>query len=301
MRSSIEEARERQVKALAETKQSLDAFWQAPKQVPAWQDPRRAANLALWGITRVAAYEPAPMALLARGTSDLVLPVVIVSAGAANKLFGSDEVRNPEQSIVGHFDFAFVLCMLLPLCAIALTAPALSEERESGRFAILRAALPAVGALTWGKLAARLLLLAGLILVTTLAAFSLLPSDAWRGVLPWLGTSWLYAAFWIAVTLFLSSRLSSSGAWVSAAALYLILAVLVPGLSCALSEVWDPPPSRARFIEAARDASIEQTRQGSALLARYYEDHPELVPESGELGLNDFAKKQFAASEAIDA
>jgi ABC-2 type transport system permease protein len=60
-------------------------------------------------------------------------------------------------------------------------------------------------------------------------------------------------------------------------------------------------PSRVELITALRRASNEASSKGSALLARYYEDHPELAALTDtERAMNDFTVTRLAVDEEIE-
>jgi ABC-2 type transport system permease protein len=62
-----------------------------------------------------------------------------------------------------------------------------------------------------------------------------------------------------------------------------------------------PVPSRVEMIGAMRATSNEAAARGSRLLAKYYEDHPELAPaaDAGSAGA-DFAVRSQAVQEEVE-
>ena len=63
---------------------------------------------------------------------------------------------------------------------------------------------------------------------------------------------------------------------------------MLPSLFNLLSTTVFPVPSRVEMIQAVRVASDEANAAGSTLLARYYEDHPELATGDVQQAMNDF-------------
>jgi ABC-2 type transport system permease protein len=60
-------------------------------------------------------------------------------------------------------------------------------------------------------------------------------------------------------------------------------------------------PSRVELTTALRSASNEASAQGSTLLARYYEDHPELTALTDtEKAMKDFTVTRLAVDEEIE-
>ncbi|HEY7287147.1 MAG TPA: DUF3526 domain-containing protein, partial [Vicinamibacterales bacterium] len=58
-------------------------------------------------------------------------------------------------------------------------------------------------------------------------------------------------------------------------------------------------PSRVEMIQAVRVASDEAAGAGSRLLARYYEDHPELATGGAGQAMNDFNIVRVAVDEDV--
>jgi ABC-2 type transport system permease protein len=54
------------------------------------------------------------------------------------------------------------------------------------------------------------------------------------------------------------------------------------------------------MIQAMREASREATKQGSALLARYFEDHPELAPNAQQTKSPDFSTTAYTVQLESD-
>jgi ABC-2 type transport system permease protein len=91
-----------------------------------------------------------------------------------------------------------------------------------------------------------------------------------------------YVAFWFALALAVNAlgRESATNALVLVG-LWLLLVVVVPAAAQATVSRLYPLPSRVEQVGAIRQATAEANREGSRLLARYYEDHPELAPRQG--------------------
>jgi ABC-2 type transport system permease protein len=89
----------------------------------------------------------------------------------------------------------------------------------------------------------------------------------------------VYGAFWIALAVAVNAlgRGSATNAVALAGVFFAVIAVL-PGIASAVVSIAHPPATRIELISALRDASLDLRRDGSRLLARYYEDHPELRP-----------------------
>jgi ABC-2 type transport system permease protein len=82
------------------------------------------------------------------------------------------------------------------------------------------------------------------------------------------------------------------------AGIWLGLVLVIPSLLNVYAKVAHPVPSRVELINAMRDASLEASSQGSKLLARYLEDHPELA--SGGESKGDFNTIGLAVQEEVE-
>jgi ABC-2 type transport system permease protein len=58
-------------------------------------------------------------------------------------------------------------------------------------------------------------------------------------------------------------------------------------------------PSRVEMVQAVREASDDANAAGSRVLARYYEDHPELASGDPAQAMNDFALVRVAVNDEV--
>jgi ABC-2 type transport system permease protein len=79
-----------------------------------------------------------------------------------------------------------------------------------------------------------------------------------------------------------------------------VLVVLVPSLLSMLATTAYPVPSRVEMIQAMRVASDDANAEGSKLLARYYEDHPELASGDPQQAMNDFNLVRVAVGAEVE-
>ncbi|WGM45912.1 hypothetical protein KOAAANKH_00777 [Brevundimonas sp. NIBR10] len=219
---------------------------------------------------------PSTLAFAAIGQRDIqpwILRVRLL--GLQSQLYESETI-NPELTLPGPFDFAFVLLYLAPLVVIALMHDLVTGEREAGRLRLL-ASLPRRSLGPWWR---RTLLRYGL----TLAA-AILP--LWLGGLshqaPATGllvltlAAALYLAIWFGLALTVAARASSSTA--SAMALvgsWIVLTLIVPGLASAAI-------ARAVPVDRAIDLTLAQREHvhhgwdvpKSDTLTPFFAKHPE--------------------------
>jgi ABC-2 type transport system permease protein len=125
-------------------------------------------------------------------------------------------------------------------------------------------------------------------------------------LLLWGGAVTLYGAFWFALGVAVGSLGKSAATNALAlAAAYLAFVVVIPSLVNLGVTTLHPVPSRIEFVNAMRAETQEANRQGSQLLARYFEDHPELArPQDtsspySETGEDDFAMLSMAKDELV--
>jgi ABC-2 type transport system permease protein len=296
---SVEEERTRYAEFRAAIAR-IDAGEEQPAS--AFTDPRLPGTIGRSLGRRHAVLPPAPLALSAIGQSDLLPHTVTISTTSTPGLPGREEIANPLHLLAGRLDLAFVVVFLLPLLVLALTFDMLAREREGGTLALLLSQPLRLRSVVFGKALARGLAVLVPTLAVTLAGFTLAgvdPAAAWTRVALWALAVTGYVVFWLALAVVVNLQGGGSARnAVVLASIWLFLAVLVPaGLSIGVQAL-HPVPSRAEFIGAEREAARLAQAEGSALLARYYEEHPELVPE-GEVNLNDFAARSLAVQAQV--
>jgi ABC-2 type transport system permease protein len=173
---------------------------------------------------------PSDLAFAALGLRDVAPYMLRVRAlGLEAQLYEGD-IGNPEASLPGRFDFAFVLVYLTPLFAILLFHDLLSGERETGRLRSLEAAAGDARRLWTARVAVRVtaLLLA--------LALPFLTGAAIAGVAAWKASAVLllilgYIAFWTALCLVVGRMTRSSLAnAMTLAATWLVLTVIAPAV-----------------------------------------------------------------------
>jgi ABC-2 type transport system permease protein len=91
---------------------------------------------------------------------------------------------------------------------------------------------------------------------------------------------------------------SSTNAMLLAGGWLVAVIILPAAINLAVTTLY-PVPSRVRMVQAVRLASDEATAEGSKLLARYYEDHPELV-SSADRATTDFNALRVAVNTEVE-
>jgi len=217
---------------------------------------------------------PSDAAFLAIGQRDVSPWMLRIRALALEGQIHESDNFNPELSLAGRFDFAFVIAFLLPLLLIVLLYDVYAAERESGRVAMLTATvgapcrlwLPRILVLTTGAALACLLPLWLLGLVFGAEAGSLLQAS---------GVVLAQLVFWGGL-----ASLVAFGPWaatVSAALLtacWLVLALMIPLAGKIMIDRTVPGVDGAQISLLQREtvnAAWDLPR--SVTLDRFYESH----------------------------
>jgi ABC-2 type transport system permease protein len=284
----------------------IDDLQRTGGKVSPFQDPRGAANAGGRMGVRYAALPPAPLAPLAIGQSDLLPYYFKVSTDARENVVAATEIENPQRLLTGRFDLAFVLIYFYPILILALCYSMISAEQEQGTLALALSQPVPLRTLATGKILVRAAALLAVIVVCTLAALLLggvdLGADgALVRLILWPLAVAAYGAVWFAIALLVASmgRGSASNATVLAST-WLVLVVIVPALFNLAAQTLYPVPSRVEMVQAVRAASDDASAEGSALLARYYEDHPELASGDAAQAMTDFNVVRVAVNDEVE-
>jgi ABC-2 type transport system permease protein len=275
-------------------------------KVSPFADPRNPQAAGSRLAARYAAMPPAPLAALSIGQSDLLPYYFKITSDSKENVTAGAELENPHRLLTGRFDLAFVLIYVYPLLILALSYNMLSAEREQGTLALALSQPVSLRMLTLAKVTLRFGVFLGLIV--TLAGVAALVSGvdvsapgAAMGLGLWLLAVALYGLFWfvLAVVVAATGRSSATNAMVLAS-LWLVLVVLLPSMLNLLATTLYPVPSRVEMIQAVREASDEANAEGSKLLSKYYEDHPELAAGDATQAMNDFNIIRVAVSADVE-
>jgi ABC-2 type transport system permease protein len=274
--------------------------------VPAFADPRNPASAGARFGARYAVLPPLPLAPLAIGQSDLLPYYVKMTTDAKETVTGGVELENPQRLLSGRLDLAFVLIYLYPLLILAISYNLLSAEQEQGTLALLLSQPVSLRTVILAKVAVRFVALFAAILVLAACALAISGVDltspgAAARLLLWLSAIATYGVFWftLAIAVTALGRSSATSAMLLAGA-WLTLVVLLPSAFNLTATSLYPVPSRVEMVQAVREASDEANRQGSQLLAKYYEDHPELATGGAQQAMNDFNVIRVAVGAEVE-
>jgi len=274
--------------------------------VSPFADPRSPSNAGGRLGPRYAVLPPAALAPLAVGQSDLLPYYFKVSTDSRDAVVSSTEIENPQRLLVGRFDLAFVLIFFYPILILALAYNMLSAEQEQGTLALALSQPLSLATLLSGKVLLRAAVLVGTVVLCTLAALVVGGVDlASGGALPrlalWLGAVVGYGAFWFGAAMLAASLgLGSAANATVLASVWLMFVVVLPAVFNLAATTFFPVPSRMELVQAVRVASDEANTAGSALLAQYYEDHPELATGDAAQAMNDFNVVRVAVNDDVE-
>lgn len=176
---------------------------------------------------------------------------------------------------------------------------------EQGTLALMMSQPVALRSFVAGKIGLRAIVVLLLAIGFSLAGFliggvKLTSEGAWWRLLFWIGVVVAYGSFWFALAIAVNAFGKSSATNALAlAGLWLVFVLLIPSLlNVAVTSVY-PVPSRVEMIQATRRASAEATAKGSQLLAKYFEDHPELTA-GGKADPSDFYTRAIATQDETE-
>lgn len=305
-RSTIARAEADQVQRLKKLRNHLAAIEEGRLQPAGHMDPRSASAVGSITGAKYVAMPPAPLAAFSAGQSDLYPYYYKVTLKSRQAIVSNDEIENPTNLLAGRFDLAFVLVYLYPLLILALSYNLISAEKEQGTLALTLSQPVSIRTLAAGKVLLRsavlLAMAAGFTLAgALLAGVNLFASGALPLLALWIAAVFLYGAFWFGVAVLVNAygRGSAANA-LTLSGIWLLLVLIVPALVNLMAASLYPVPSRVEMIQATREAGQDSARRGSLVLARYFEDHPELAPADGKIDANDFMTRAYAVQEETD-
>ena len=219
---------------------------------------------------------PSAASFLAAGMRDVSPYVLRVRALALQSQLHDGETLNPEVTLLGRFDLAFVLTYLAPLFVIALLHDLVSDERQSGRLRLLLTLPGPVAALWWRRAALRYLALFACVAMPVIVGSGVqgLPLPAVAGVLTVVAA---YLGFWVGLALIVGARpwrpathaIALMGVWA-------VLTLVLPGLAnlassraAPVGQGVDLTLTQREHINAAWDRPRDETMQA------FFQTHPQ--------------------------
>lgn len=269
-----------------------------------FQNPQSPYPIGANKGARFATLAPEALALIAFGQSDLLPYYYRVTMTKKQSLYHAEEIENAAILYNGNFDVAFVIVCLLPLFVIALSYNIVSSEREQSTLAMLLSSNARFDSLVLTKYLFRFVLLSTVFSVVLIAGLLLARvnlTEAAPQLALLLFATFLYAAFWFALSFAVNSFGRNSG--FNAAILvgvWLLLVLIIPATLSVLATTFHPTPSRVELITQTREVSDAAKKRSSQLLSKFLEDHPDLAPKGKQVDAKDFAVTALTAQMEVD-
>jgi len=265
-------------------------------------DPGSPSNAGRSMRSNYAFLTPAPLALLSVGQSDILPVYRRVTASHTQSLYHAEEIHNPLLLAMGHYDYAFFLVYLLPLFVIAWQYDCVAREHEQGTMALLAVYGAGISNLIWVRFLWLNAVLFAWVAGVTLIGFAWLGEPIFSSdSLALLLTVGAYQLFWSGVAFAINAYRGHAARHAAALiAFWLVLVFIAPSFIHAIATAFAPVPSRLHLINEQREAAMAATYEGSKLLARYIDDHPELVSNKKDVDLEKMDAARFATIAAVE-
>lgn len=259
-----------------------------------WVDKEKDAGSAGYYSFHPTWDAPSPLAFAALGMRDVSPYILRVRALGLEAQIYDGDTFNPELTLPGRFDFAFVLVFLAPLFVIALCHDLTSGEREAGRWRTLEA-LPHGGAALWRLRTLLRLALPWIVLGVPFAVAAALSGAGIGAILIILLVIAAYLLFWVGLCALVDRlRWSSVANAATLAALWLVLVLVLPTLGNVAINRAIPVNQGAEIALAQREAvnhAWDIPREDT--MRRFYAGHPRWA-DSAPLGTAFHYKWYFA-------
>jgi ABC-2 type transport system permease protein len=219
---------------------------------------------------------PSDLAFAALGARDIAPSMLRIRALALEGQIYENEAGNPELSLPGRFDLAFVAVYLAPLVIFALFHDLWSGEREAGRLAMLESQ-PAARCRIWlPRIGVRLaLVLAALLLPFTVGAA--IASTAPAPAMAFAGLIVLICLFWTAVAMLVARRGQRSAVNAAIlAAIWFTVTLVAPAAANIVINAAVPVPDGAVLARENREAvHAGWDKPKAETMQRFFAAHPE--------------------------
>jgi len=244
------------------------------------------------------------LAALSAGNLDALSDVATVRLGQAPQGVPARAERSPASALLGTFDIAWLLSLLLPLAILGLAHDRFAFDRSRGNLAMLMAFAPSP---------------TGLVIARTSAVAAVIA----LGVLPGLGLSMLGAALYLGEALHLADALAAlllcasaifawSAAFVALSAwarqpaqalsmglsLWAAWAVVIPLAASALGQLTYPDPDPRAELEALQASQELADKDAERWVQAEVKKSPNLDPEDAIDGVESNLRFDLLLSRA---
>lgn len=305
-RAAVERVRQHEAAALAASLAEVALYARpAPAVLPYWQDPSDVAGFMRYKLVAYAVKPPSPLAGIAAGQSRLLPFYLRTDLDYVAPPAASYDFVNPRTLSLGEFDLAFVLVMVLPLALIALGAPRLASERDSGALTLMAVQLPSFRRLVLLKLAAMALVCVPFSVLAAALSVLLAGIPRWSGasatVLGLLGVALAgYALFWCTVCALVAGRSGVIGSYLQLALLFIVLTFALPAAIALGIELAWPPTSSLHYLDHLRRANDLTSAQRNDVFTRHIAALPQYASAAQRVAQVPYATKMIFVQREID-
>jgi ABC-2 type transport system permease protein len=219
-----------------------------------------------------------------------------------HRIFENYQLQDPWTLALARFDMAFLVSVVAPLVLLVLCAGATAEDRRTGRLRLLVAQGARLDRLLLARVLARTALVAAVLLPILLLQGQLgggYAGERGLAMLSFALVSLLGLGFWAAAAVFVDACFRSAASAAAALlGLWIVFAIVAPGVVAAAAQLASPAPSRLAFLAEARGEEMEALQQAAELRGAYFNDHPEL--ETGEFDQAAWALDRWVIAQRVE-
>lgn len=304
-RATLERVSQHQTAALADALAEVARYARpAPALLPYWQDPSDVAGFMRYKLVAYAVKPPSPLAGVASGQSRLLPFYLRTDLDYVAPPAASFDFVSPRALSLGEFDLAFVLVFVLPLTLIALGAPRLAAERDSGALALMAVQLPSFPRLVMLKLGAMALVCVPFSVLASALALTLAGTPWWSGAARpamLLGAAVAsYTLFWCCLCALVASRSGVIASYLRLVMLFITFSFVLPAGGALAIELAYPAPSSLAYLEQLRRVSDPTPAQRDALFLHQLAAFPQYAEAAQRVAQVPYATKIIFVQRAVE-
>ena len=278
----INNAQKEQQQAVTIAQQGLAKRQALNEPINWWEDKYDLRGQAFYLMVNYATKPPLPSASIAIGQSDVQPYFFRMLVTQKQTFINQYEVVHPLGLLIGKFDLAFFIIYLLPLLLISISFNALAQEKQSGQLRLLMLQGLSPLRLLFNQLIIRAsLIILPLLLISIVALLTFSTGISLLALILFTCLILAYCAFWLALSALVISygKTSAYNAAVLVIA-WLSFVIIVPAILNTAIVTLNTAPSRIEYVDILRDNSDTVDKSSSKVMAKFFQDHPELANKS---------------------
>ncbi len=245
---------------------------------------------------------------LSFGQRDMRQAAQLINIRNLEEQKNTSEFLNPFFQLLGNLDLSFVLIYLFPLIIIALCFDLWSDEKESGRWALLSVQSANPKGVVLLKLLLRFcfIVLALFLLLTIAILYLHLPIDS--SLLSFASLSCLYICFWFSLSYWIISlRRSSKQNAIILLSSWLLLTTVLPAITnSAVSNIYPIPEAYETTIDSRDGYHTKWDQPKKPTIEKFKQRYPQYEqynhPEDASFGwFWYYAMQQMGDDESLEA